>query len=41
LPEQVSDARAHLQAGVGSEVLFRPMVRGRLVALNGAEVDTK
>ena len=41
LPEQVADARAQLQAGVGSDVLFRPMVRGRLVALNGAEVDTK
>ena len=41
LPEQVADARAQLKAGTGSDVLFRPMVRGRLVALNGAEVDTK
>ena len=41
LPEQVADARAQLKAGIGSDVLFRPMVRGRLVALNGAEVDTK
>jgi len=41
LPEQVADARAQLMAGTGSDVLFRPMVRGRLVALNGAEVDTK
>ena len=41
LPEQVADARVQLKAGIGSDVLFRPMVRGRLVALNGAEVDTK
>ncbi len=41
LPEQVADARAQLAAGVGADVAFRPMVRGRLVAVNGAEVDTR
>src|SRR4029453_14780152 len=41
LPEQVEDARAQLKKGVGADVAFRPMVRGRLVELNGAELDTK
>jgi putative ABC transport system permease protein len=41
LPEQVADVRAQLQKGIGADVPFRPMVRGRLVAMNGAEVDTK
>ncbi len=41
LPEQVADARAQLRQGIGADVAFWPMVRGRLVALNGAEVDTK
>jgi len=41
LPDQVTDARAQLQQGVGAAVPFNPMVRGRLVALNGTEVDTK
>jgi putative ABC transport system permease protein len=41
LPDQVADARAQLQKGVGADVAFSPMVRGRLVALNGAEVDTR
>ncbi|MBK9115091.1 MAG: FtsX-like permease family protein [Betaproteobacteria bacterium] len=41
LPDQVADARAQLAANVGADVAFRPMVRGRLVAINGAEVDTK
>ncbi len=40
LPEQVADAREQLQRGVGATVPFNPMVRGRLVAKNGAEVDT-
>ncbi|MFO1317880.1 MAG: FtsX-like permease family protein [Burkholderiales bacterium] len=40
LPDQVADARAQLAANVGADVAFRPMVRGRLVAVNGAEVDT-
>jgi putative ABC transport system permease protein len=41
LPEQVEDARAELQRGVGADVTFRPMVRGRLAAVNGAALDTK
>lgn len=41
LPDQVDDARAQLQKGVGADVLFRPMVRGRLVELNGSTLDTK
>ncbi len=40
LPEQVADARADLQSGIGVDVAFRPMVRGRLVAVNDAAVDT-
>ncbi len=40
LPEQVDDARAQLAQGVGADVSFRPMVRGRLVAVNDAVVDT-
>ncbi len=40
LPEQVADAREQLQRGIGATVPFNPMVRGRLVALNGASVDT-
>ncbi len=41
LPEQVDVARAELARGVGREVTFLPMVRGRLVEVNGAELDTK
>ena len=41
LPEQVADTRAQLRQGIGVDVPFRPMVRGRLVAVNGAEMDTK
>jgi len=40
LPDQVEDARAQLAKGVGADVIFRPMVRGRLVAVNDAAVDT-
>ncbi len=40
LPEQVADARAQLAKGIGADVPFRPMVRGRLVAVNDAAVDT-
>ena len=40
LPEQVDDARAQLATGIGVDVAFRPMVRGRLVAVNDAAVDT-
>ncbi len=41
LPDQVADVRAQLKQGIGIDVPFRPMVRGRLVARNGTEVDTK
>ncbi|HQR11144.1 MAG TPA: ABC transporter permease [Casimicrobiaceae bacterium] len=40
LPEQVDDARADLAKGIGADVAFRPMVRGRLVAVNGSVLDT-
>ncbi len=40
LPDQVADARAELLRGIGVDVAFRPMVRGRLVAVNDAAVDT-
>ena len=39
LPDQVDDARAELARGIGIDVPFRPMVRGRLVAVNDAVVD--
>ena len=41
LPDQVADAKARLAQGIGSDVVFRPMVRGRLVEVNGAVLDTK
>lgn len=41
LPDQVDDARAQLAKGTGADVTFRPMVRGRLVEVNGAELDTR
>ena len=40
LPDQVDDARAVLAKGIGIDVPFSPMVRGRLVAVNDAVVDT-
>jgi putative ABC transport system permease protein len=40
LPDQVDDARAQLAKNAGAEVTFRPMVRGRLVAVNGEALDT-
>jgi putative ABC transport system permease protein len=40
LPEQVADARADLKKETGVDVAFRPMVRGRLVAVNEGAVDT-
>jgi putative ABC transport system permease protein len=40
LPDQVDAARADLAASIHVETVFKPMVRGRLVALNGAAFDT-
>jgi putative ABC transport system permease protein len=40
LPEQVDDTRALLAKGIGADVTFRPMVRGRLVAVNAAAMDS-
>ena len=40
LPEQVADAQAMLSEAIGADASFRPMVRGRLVELNGQKMDT-
>ncbi|MDH4182333.1 MAG: FtsX-like permease family protein, partial [Betaproteobacteria bacterium] len=40
LPDQADDARATLSQRFGREIAFSPMVRGRLVELNGAPLDT-
>ena len=40
LPEQVDDARAILNASLKTDMAFRPMVRGRLVEVNGQKLDT-
>ena len=40
LPDQVADARAMLDATLKAETSFRPMVRGRLVEVNGQALDT-
>jgi len=40
LPDQVEDAKATLSGRFGREIAFSPMVRGRLVELNGAPLDT-
>jgi len=40
LPEQVDDARALLARTVNVAPQFKPMVRGRLVELNGKPLDT-
>jgi len=40
LPDQADDARATLSQRFGREIAFSPMVRGRLVEVNGAALDT-
>ena len=40
LPDQVNDARAMVDAALATTTAFRPMVRGRLVEMNGAAMDT-
>jgi putative ABC transport system permease protein len=40
LPDQVADAQAMLSDAIGADASFRPMVRGRLVELNGQKMDT-
>ena len=40
LPDQVAGVRAALLAGAGIDTTLYPMVRGRLVAVNGRPVDT-
>ncbi len=41
LPDQVADARATLTQRFSRDIEFRPMVRGRLVELNGSPIDTR
>ncbi|HJU24355.1 MAG TPA: FtsX-like permease family protein, partial [Casimicrobiaceae bacterium] len=40
LPDQVADAHAWLAQRLGVDAQFKPMVRGRLVEVNGAPLDT-
>ena len=40
LPDQVDDAKAMLGAALKTDTIWRPMVRGRLVEINGDKVDT-
>src|SRR5205823_4845837 len=40
LPDLVADVRAMLNEAVKRDTVFRPMVRGRLVELNGEKLDT-
>ena len=39
LPDQVADARAMIDSALKTKATFRPMVRGRLVEVNGAPLD--
>ncbi|HVO90676.1 MAG TPA: FtsX-like permease family protein, partial [Casimicrobiaceae bacterium] len=40
LPDQVDDSRSLLRSAIGVAPEFRPMVRGRLVEVNGKPLDT-
>lgn len=40
LPDQVDDARAMVDKALSTQTTFRPMIRGRLVEVNGAPMDT-
>ena len=40
LPDQVDDARTILNTSLKADTTFRPMVRGRLVEVNGQKLDT-
>jgi putative ABC transport system permease protein len=40
LPDQVDDVRAMLNGAIKRDTTFRPMVRGRLIELNGEKLDT-
>ncbi|GIK85294.1 MAG: FtsX-like permease family protein [Burkholderiales bacterium] len=40
LPDQAADARATLSQRFGRDIAFSPMVRGRLVEVNGQALDT-
>src|SRR5438876_9912979 len=40
LPDQVDDARTILNTSLKADTMFRPMVRGRLVEVNGQKLDT-
>jgi putative ABC transport system permease protein len=40
LPDQVEGVRAALKAATGVDTPLYPMIRGRLVEVNGARLDT-
>lgn len=40
LPDQVDEASRLLRAATGADIVFKPMVRGRLVEINGKALDT-
>ncbi len=40
LPDQVDGVRAAMKAATGTETVLYPMIRGRLTAVNGRQLDT-